>query len=117
MMGATTAAAATMMALIHREATGVGQWVDVACWQAVVNTAKIEMVVYSYAGMPYSRLRANAKAGLEPSRCRDGYVYVLWVVDSHFEALKELLGHPEALEADLFKNTAHAPSTTTSCVR
>jgi crotonobetainyl-CoA:carnitine CoA-transferase CaiB-like acyl-CoA transferase len=56
--------------------------------------------------MPYSRLRANAKAGLEPSRCRDGYVYVLWVVDSHFEALKELLGHPDALEADLFKGTA-----------
>ncbi|HVA40051.1 MAG TPA: CoA transferase, partial [Candidatus Binataceae bacterium] len=36
MMGATTAAAATMMALFHREATGEGQWVDVACWQAVV---------------------------------------------------------------------------------
>jgi len=106
MMGATTAAAATMMALRYRAATGVGQWVDVACWQSVVNTAKIEMTVYSYAGMPYSRLRANAKAGLEPSRCRDGYVYVLWVVDSHFEALKELLGHPDALEADLFKNTA-----------
>jgi crotonobetainyl-CoA:carnitine CoA-transferase CaiB-like acyl-CoA transferase len=106
MMGATTAAAATMIALFHREATGLGQWVDVACWQAVVNTAKIEMIVYSYAGMPYSRLRANAKAGLEPSRCRDGYVYVLWVVDSHFEALKELLGHPAALETDLFKNTA-----------
>jgi len=106
MMGATTAAAATMMALMHREATGAGQWVDVACWQAVVNTAKVEMIVYSYAGMPYSRLRANAKAGLEPSRCRDGYVYVLWVVDSHFEALKELLGHPEALEPELFKDTA-----------
>jgi len=106
MMGATTAAAATMMALMHREATGAGQWVDVACCQSVVNTAKLEMVVYSYAGMPYSRLRAKAKAGLEPSPCRDGYVYVLWVVDSHFEALKELLGHPDALEADLFKNTA-----------
>lgn len=106
MMGATTAAASSMMALFQREATGEGQWVDAACWQSVVNTAKVEMAVYTYAGMPYSRLRANAKAGLEPSRCRDGYVYVLWVVDSHFEAVKELLGHPEALEAELFKNTA-----------
>jgi crotonobetainyl-CoA:carnitine CoA-transferase CaiB-like acyl-CoA transferase len=106
MMGATTAAAASMMALFQRAATGQGQWVDAACWQSVVNTAKVEMAVYSYAGMPYSRLRANTKAGLEPSRCRDGYVYVLWVVDSHFEALKELLGHPEALEAELFSNTA-----------
>ena len=106
MMGATTAAASTMMALMHREATGAGQWVDAACWQAVVNTAKLEMIVYSYAGMPYSRLRASAKAGLEPSQCRDGYVYVLWVVDSHFEALKDLLGHPDALESDLFNSTA-----------
>jgi crotonobetainyl-CoA:carnitine CoA-transferase CaiB-like acyl-CoA transferase len=106
MMGATTAAAASMLALLQREASGEGQWVDAACWQSVVNTAKVEMAVYGYAGMPYSRLRAKAKAGLEPSPCRDGYVYVLWVVDSHFEALKELLGHPEALEADLFKNTA-----------
>jgi crotonobetainyl-CoA:carnitine CoA-transferase CaiB-like acyl-CoA transferase len=106
MMGATTAAAATMMALFHRDLTGEGQWIDVPCWQSVVNTAKVEMVIYSYAGTPYSRLRAAAKAGLEPSRCRDGYVYVLWVVDSHFEALKELLGHPEALETELFKGTA-----------
>jgi len=106
MMGATTAAASTMMALMHRAATGAGQWVDAACWQAVVNTAKLEMIVYSYAGMPYSRLRASAKAGLEPSQCRDGYVYVLWVVDSHFEALKDLLGHPDALESDLFNSTA-----------
>jgi crotonobetainyl-CoA:carnitine CoA-transferase CaiB-like acyl-CoA transferase len=106
MMGATTAAAATMMALFHRDLTGEGQWIDVPCWQSVVNTAKVEMVIYSYAGTPYSRLRAAAKAGLEPSRCRDGYVYVLWVVDSHFEALKELLGRPEALETELFKDTA-----------
>jgi crotonobetainyl-CoA:carnitine CoA-transferase CaiB-like acyl-CoA transferase len=106
MMGATTAAASTMMALFHRDRTGEGQWIDVPCWQSVVNTAKVEMVIYSYAGTPYSRLRAAAKAGLEPSRCRDGYVYVLWVVDSHFEALKELLGHPDALEGDLFKDTA-----------
>ena len=114
MMGATTAAAASMMALMHREATGAGQWVDVACWQSVVNTAKIEMIVYSYAGMPYSRLRANAKAGLEPSRCREVTFTCRWVVDSHFEALKELLGHPEALESDLFKAPRHAPNMMTS---
>ncbi len=104
MIGATTAAAGAMFALFHREATGEGQWIDAPCWQAVTNTAKIEMAIYSYAGMPFSRLRASAPAGLEPSRCRDGYVYVLWVVDAHFEALKELLGHPPALAADIFKD-------------
>jgi crotonobetainyl-CoA:carnitine CoA-transferase CaiB-like acyl-CoA transferase len=102
MMGATTAAAATMFALYHRERTGQGQWLDVPCWQSTLNTAKVEMAVYSYRGVPFSRLRSRSGVGLEPLRCRDGYVYTLWTVDAHFEALKELLGHPEVLESEVF---------------
>ncbi len=103
MMGATTAAASAMLALCHRERTGEGQWIDVPCWQSTLNTAKVEMAVYSYRGLPFSRLRARSGQGLEPLACRDGYVYTLWTVDAHFEALKELLGHPELIESDLFK--------------
>ena len=103
MMGATTAAASAMLALHHREHTGEGQWIDVPCWQSTLNTAKVEMSVYSYKGVPFSRLRERSSGGLEPLACRDGYVYTLWTVDAHFEALKELLGHPEIIEGDLFK--------------
>jgi crotonobetainyl-CoA:carnitine CoA-transferase CaiB-like acyl-CoA transferase len=106
MMGASNAAAAAMMALFHRDATGAGQWVDVPCWQATVNTAKIEMAVWSYVGLPFSRLRANAAVGLEPLQCRDGYVYVLWAADSHWEALKDILGRPEELDNELYKTLA-----------
>ncbi|HXZ88923.1 MAG TPA: CoA transferase, partial [Candidatus Binataceae bacterium] len=106
MMGASNAAAAAMFALFHRDATGEGQWVDVPCWQATVNTAKIEMAVWSYVGLPFSRLRANVSVGLEPLPCRDGYVYVLWAADSHWEALKDILGRPEMLDSDLFKDLA-----------
>ncbi|MGH8010967.1 MAG: CaiB/BaiF CoA transferase family protein [Candidatus Binataceae bacterium] len=102
MLGGSTAAAAAMLAIFHREATGEGQWIDVPCWQSVVNTAKIEMAVYSYVGMPFSRLRVNTGVGLEPMPCRDGYVYTLWAADAHFIALKELLGHPEELESEIF---------------
>ena len=106
MMGASNAAAAAMFALFHRDATGEGQWVDVPCWQATVNTAKIEMAVWSYVGLPFSRLRANVSVGLEPLPCRDGYVYVLWAADSHWEALKDILGRPEMLDTDLFNDLA-----------
>ncbi len=102
MMGATTAAAATMFAVFHRDLTGEGQWVDVPCWQAVVNAAKVEMAVYSYTGMPFSRLRAKTTLGLEPSKCRDGYVYTLWSVNAHWKALKDLLGRPAALDSEIF---------------
>lgn len=106
MMGASNAAAAAMFALFHRDATGEGQWIDVPCWQATVNTAKIEMAVWSYVGMPFSRLRANVSVGLEPLQCRDGYVYVLWAADSHWEALKDILGRPEDLDNELYKTLA-----------
>src|SRR5712692_757888 len=106
MMGGASAAAAAMMTLFHREATGVGQWIDAPCWQATVNTAKIEMAVWSYVGMPFSRLRKNVSVGLEPLPCRDGYVYVLWAADAHWKALKEILGNPECLATELFDNLA-----------
>ncbi len=106
MMGAANAATAAMMAIFHREATGEGQWIDVPCWQATVNTAKIEMAVWSYVGMPFSRLRKNVSVGLEPLPCRDGYVYVLWAADSHWKALKQILGNPEVLESEVFDTLA-----------
>ena len=106
MMGATAAAAAAIIALYDRDATGEGQWIDAPCWQAVVNTGKLEMGIYSYGGNPYSRLRAKSIGGLEPMRSRDGYVYCLWAMDAHFELIKDLLGHPDEIESELFKITA-----------
>ncbi|MBV8774433.1 MAG: CoA transferase [Deltaproteobacteria bacterium] len=106
MMGAANAAAAVMCALFHRDATGEGQWIDAPCWQGTVNTAKIEMAVYSYFGIPFSRLRGKQPAGLEPLPCRDGYVYTLWAADSHFTALKTLLDNPPVLDSELFDTLA-----------
>ena len=106
MMGATNAAAASMMALFHRDATGVGQWIDAPCWQATVNTSKLEMAAYSYIGIPFSRQRANVQVGLEPLPCRDGYIYTLWAADAHWKALKTLLGNPPELNNEIFDTHA-----------
>ncbi len=102
MMGATNAAAASMMALFHRDATGEGEWIDAPCWQATVNTSKLEMAAYSYVGIPFSRLRADVQVGLEPLPCRDGYIYTLWAADAHWKALKTLLGNPSELANEIF---------------
>ena len=105
-MGGTNAAAASMIALFHRDLTGEGQWIDAPCWQATVNTSKIEMAAYSYVGIPFSRLRAKVQVGLEPMPCRDGYIYTLWAADSHYQALKKLLGYPTGLDTELFDTHA-----------
>src|SRR6185437_7035225 len=106
MMGATNAAAASMMALFHRDLTGEGEWVDAPCWQATVNTSKLEMAAYSYVGIPFSRERANVQVGLEPLPCRDGYVYTLWAADAHWKALRTLLGNPVELANEIFDTHA-----------
>jgi crotonobetainyl-CoA:carnitine CoA-transferase CaiB-like acyl-CoA transferase len=102
MMGATTAAAASMFAIFHREATGEGQWIDVPCWQAIASTSKIEMAALTYFGVPFSRMRGNVATGLEPLPCRDGYIYTLWAANTHYQALKTLLHNPPDLESEVF---------------
>jgi crotonobetainyl-CoA:carnitine CoA-transferase CaiB-like acyl-CoA transferase len=102
MMGATAAAAASMFAIFHREATGHGQWIDVPCWQATTSTSKIEMAALTYVGVPFSRMRGNVATGLEPLPCRDGYIYTLWAADTHYKALKTLLHNPPELDSEVF---------------
>jgi crotonobetainyl-CoA:carnitine CoA-transferase CaiB-like acyl-CoA transferase len=106
MMGATTAAAASMFAIFHREATGEGQWIDAPCWQAVANTSKIEMAAYTYMGIPFNRMRGNVATGLEPLPCKDGYIYTLWAADTHYKALTTLLHYPSELESEVFDTLA-----------
>jgi crotonobetainyl-CoA:carnitine CoA-transferase CaiB-like acyl-CoA transferase len=106
MMGATAAAAATMFAIFQREATGLGQWIDAPCWQAIASTSKIEMAAYTYVRLPFSRLRGNVSVGLEPMRCRDGYIYTLWAAEPHWVALKAVLHNPPEMESEVFDQLA-----------
>src|ERR1700733_10319633 len=100
MMGAANAAASAMFALFNRDATGQGDWLDVPCWQAVVNTAKLEMAPLTYLNSPFSRERAKSAGGMEPLPCKDGYIYTLWAADAHFVALKKLLGNPPEFNSE-----------------
>jgi CoA:oxalate CoA-transferase len=106
MMGAANAAASAMFALFNRDATGQGDWLDVPCWQAVVNTAKLEMAPLTYLNSPFSRERAKSAGGMEPLPCKDGYIYTLWAADAHFVALKKLLGNPPELDSEIFHDLA-----------
>jgi len=60
------------------------------------------MAAYTYVRLPFSRMRSNVAVGLEPLPCKDGWIYTLWAADTHYEALKTLLHHPENLENELF---------------
>lgn len=78
--GAAAAAAATLIALYHRELTGETQWIDVSIQEAVVHTLMNVVQFWDVCGIVLKRSGAF-RTGLSTAanqrliwRCRDGYV-------------------------------------------
>ena len=78
--GAAAAAAATLIALYHRELTGETQWIDVSIQEAVVHTLMNVIQFWDVSGIVLKRSGAF-RTGLSTAanqrliwRCKDGYV-------------------------------------------
>ncbi len=101
-----TAATATMCAVFHRELTGQGQQVDIAEVEAVAHMVRPNFALYSHEppdGPNRSRFLRRLKWGLAyVFPCRGGHVALLALTDQHWKSLKELMGHPEWAESELF---------------
>jgi crotonobetainyl-CoA:carnitine CoA-transferase CaiB-like acyl-CoA transferase len=101
-----TAASATMCAVLHRDFTGKGQHVDIAEVEAVAHMARPNFALYSHEppeGPNRRRFLRRTKWGLAyVFPCRGGHIALLALTDQHWESLKELMGHPEWAESELF---------------
>ncbi len=97
-----------LMALHHRQATGRGQVIDVALYEAVFNC--MESLVPEYSAFGAVRGPAgSALPGIAPSNaylCRDGgYALVAGNGDSIFKRLMQAIGRPDlAADAQLADN-------------
>jgi len=82
-----------LAALRHREATGLGQYVDIAMFDAVVSMTDIVTNFWSLG------VRPEPDKGLEVIcegfRCSDGYVVAQIVREHQFFNLADVVGHPE----------------------
>jgi crotonobetainyl-CoA:carnitine CoA-transferase CaiB-like acyl-CoA transferase len=81
-----------LAALRHREATGLGQHVDLAMFDTSVALADL-IVNFQSLGIP--RNPEPAPFVITPVRCSDGYVVLQFVREHQFERLADLVGHPE----------------------
>src|SRR6266851_1789297 len=94
-----TFAFATLSALMHRQRTGEGQFVEVPMFETVAAWLMVEHLwerTFSDEGeVGYSRLLARTR---KPFRTLDGWMAILPYNDKHWSNFFEIVGRPEVLK-------------------
>jgi crotonobetainyl-CoA:carnitine CoA-transferase CaiB-like acyl-CoA transferase len=81
-----------LAALRHRDATGEGQRVDIAMYDATVAMTDI---VTNFESLGKHRLNEPRNAILDPFRASDGWFVMQLVREHQLERISQLVGHPE----------------------
>lgn len=97
-------AMAILMALVHRNRTGEGQWVDLSCTEAGASLAGPAILDHTVNGRPMERERspdssrqnwpAMAPHGVYPSHGEDRWVAIACRDDSDWRACSDVIGLP-----------------------
>ena len=96
--GGLTAAVATLAALWGRHSTGEGQHIDVSKQEAMIALERMDVSRIANEPGP----RPGMLGGL--LACRDGYVIVSAEQDHQWRGLMELMGNPEWLQDEAYKD-------------
>jgi len=91
------AALCVVAALYEREASGLGQFIDISTREVLASRLDYVLAQMAAGDMPVSTERSACDlfgpAGIFP--CRDGYAYIWMSAPYHWEALRKLLGDPD----------------------
>jgi crotonobetainyl-CoA:carnitine CoA-transferase CaiB-like acyl-CoA transferase len=91
-----------LAALRHRDQTGLGQYVDIAMYDAMVSMTDIVTNFWSMGVRPDKQVPVIC----EGFKASDGYVVMQIVRDVQFAKLAELIGHPEWVDDPRFADRA-----------
>ncbi|MCL4231195.1 MAG: CoA transferase [Dehalococcoidia bacterium] len=97
-----------MAALLHRDLTGAGQWLDLSAMEAAAVNDLALPTTYAYQGVvhqPRRRPAVRGRGGLGRYPCRDGWVDVMPGVGG-MKKLATLLGDPELASHPWFEDHA-----------
>lgn len=95
----------TMAALMHRKATGRGQWVEGALLGTALtvgNAALIEQAVIAADRKP-SRSRSQTSGPNDIFACKDGHILAACVGNPLFKRVARMIGRPDLLEDERFR--------------
>jgi len=108
--GANFMAIATLAALIHRNRTGEGQWVDMACTDAGATLCGPALLDYTVNGRPLrrqgmpdsnrSQSPQRAPHNIYPARGEDEWLAIACRDDSDWQALAAVIDEPWARRVD-----------------
>ncbi len=97
----TSAAVAVMSALIARNATGLGQHLDVSKQDAAIGLTRESLQRFEGYGEPIDRQRSYFFGGI--FRAKDGYLAIFPRENRHWLGLCEAMGRPDLVEDRRFK--------------
>lgn len=105
-----TLAFSTLSALMHRQRTGEGQFVEVPMFETMAAWLMVEHLwertLEDDGAVGYSRMLARTR---KPFRTRDGYMAILPYTDRHWQSFFEVVGKPEVFKDPRYA-TANARS-------
>jgi crotonobetainyl-CoA:carnitine CoA-transferase CaiB-like acyl-CoA transferase len=107
-MGANMMAVAIMSGLVHRNRTGEGQWIDMACTEAGIALVGPDLLDFTVNGRPLrrdgqphanrNRMPAMAPHGIYPAAGEDEWVAIACRDDRQWSELAALIDEPWAKE-------------------
>lgn len=98
------AALAILAALMHRERTGEGQYIDIALLDSSVGMVSHIMQDYLISGVAPPRFGNGGNGGgpADVIRCKDGIMYISAGGDEHWRRLAHLMEQPELVDDPRF---------------
>ena len=107
-MGADTMAVAILAGLIHRNRTGEGQWIDMACTEAGTTLVGPDLLDYTVNGRPLRRsgqpdsnrshAPARAPHGIYPALGEDNWIAIACRDDADWQRLAAVVDEPWATD-------------------
>ena len=97
-LGGTHAFGAIQTALLSREKTGRGDYIDLSMLDALLG-----MPTYEFQEAQFPQLKQPK--GFRPTRVKDGYIMIAAVKPNNFEALWRAIGRPDLISDPRFATT------------
>ncbi|MDE0845806.1 MAG: CaiB/BaiF CoA transferase family protein [Actinomycetota bacterium] len=96
------AATVALAAVDKAQRTGTGEYIDFAGMSYIASMLEAGFITYTYTGQIPGRIGTRVLNPWKILPTKDGRIFVVCVEDDQWRRLKEIMGHPEWAEMEIF---------------